>query len=59
MVGEGYVPSFWEYSSRLQTLAGRAATPPFFAIREPRQHLLQRLPYDHCAAEVSTVQLDD
>jgi hypothetical protein len=30
-----------------------------FAIREPRQHLLQRLPYDHCAAEVSTVQLDD
>jgi hypothetical protein len=35
------------------------ATQPFFAIREPRHHVLQRLPYDRCAAEVSTVQLEN
>ena len=32
------------------------ATRPFFAIRE---HVLQRVPYDRCATEVSTVQLED
>jgi hypothetical protein len=39
MVGEGHVP-LWQYLSSLQTLAGRAATLPFFAIREPRQTVL-------------------
>ena len=45
-------------ASRSPLLAERAK-PPFFALREPRQRVLQRLPYGCCAAEVSTVQLED
>jgi hypothetical protein len=43
-------------SAQLGWLAERA-TPRFFAVREPRQRVLNRLPYDRYAAEVSTVQL--
>jgi hypothetical protein len=58
VVGEGYAPVVAVLHVCKRWLAERA-TPPFFAIREPRQRVLQRLPYDRCAAEVSTVQLED
>jgi len=45
-------------SAQLTRLAERA-TPRFFAVREPRQRVLERLPYDLYTAEVSSVQLED
>jgi hypothetical protein len=43
-------------TSAPRTRLAERAIPRFFAVREPRQHVLERLPYDLCPAEGSAVQ---